>query len=186
MRAAEGPGPTALEPEGGSAMPATSTPAIGPYHGLALPPAPPSTPWVAERRGRAAERWGNEGADHHNLTPGYLCHPWPEKRPRADNDCRAERAGPGSSGVGGEVPAMLGGGEPAIRSHGSRDLTPAPAVARPVAESRGGAAGWWGRGTGLSSGFPPRPPSPEKTPPGLIEDGAERAGSAGPELKGAR
>ena len=54
---------------------------VGPHHGQDLPPAPPATPPVPVSRAREAERWRNEGADHHNFTPDYLHPPWPKKTP---------------------------------------------------------------------------------------------------------
>ena len=72
-----------------------SNPAAGDHDGQALPPAPAATPPVAESRGRVPERWGNEGADHQDLTPDYLHPPSPEKNaPRADDPGSARKGAP--------------------------------------------------------------------------------------------
>ena len=61
---------------------------------------PPSTPSVPESRGHAADRCGNEGADHHILTPYYLRPPSPEKNaPRAGNSRSKRKGGPGGVGA---------------------------------------------------------------------------------------
>ena len=84
------------------------------------PPAPASTPPVAGSRDRGTQRWGNEGDDHHNLTPDNLRPPSPEKnapgpkwRPRAAPEPETE------------VSEMLGGGDP-----DAQEPCPAPAFGR--------------------------------------------------------
>ena len=48
------------------------------------PTRPPSTTPVPDCRGGATQRWGNEGADHYDLTPADLRPPSPKKSaPRA-------------------------------------------------------------------------------------------------------
>ena len=81
----------------------------------ALPPAPAATPpvTVAERCGRGAERWGNEGSDHQSLPPAYLRPPSPEKTPPGPTALTG--AGPAAPEPEGGS-AMLLGGHPDNRS----------------------------------------------------------------------
>ena len=137
--------------------------AISPRHGQA--PAV-TAPVAAGSRGGETERWGNEEADHHNLTPDYLRSPSPEENaPRADGSGTDGRAETGTSGGGGGP----GDGTPAISPHHRWNLPPAPAAKRPVTKSRSrGVEPWRNEGPDHRNLTPDylRPPPRKRTPPG--------------------
>ena len=122
-------------------------------------------PWG---RGRGAERWGNEGAAHHNLTTDYLRPPSPEKNtPRADGDGKRWKGEPGGSGARGGLGDARRLVIPTARSI-SRPCSRAPASGR--GESRANVE-WIGqmtfprihrpsvRGTRYTGHTHPSPPS---------------------------
>ena len=72
-----------------------ATPAMRPRHGQEFSPAPAAAAPVAESRGPELERWGNEGADHHDLTPDFLRPRSPEKNAPRAGESRSGRKGRG-------------------------------------------------------------------------------------------
>ena len=82
---------------GGSAMLPGGTSAIRPPTATTSHPPPAAPPPVPESRGRGTERWGDEGADHHNLTPDHLRPPLAGKNAPGPTTT----AGPASPGAGG-------------------------------------------------------------------------------------